>query len=56
MPPTSAKKHWSAVEPGQEFSIELEYDDTVYTAKTVSIKLRRHPETGVRRPDEKTGY
>ena len=38
---TPAHSHWSGVEPGESFVLELEFDEK-YAKRVVKVKMRRH--------------
>jgi hypothetical protein len=46
MPPTPAPKHWSNVQPGQEFDLILDWDPKTYASASVSVRLRRNITSG----------
>jgi hypothetical protein len=51
--PRPAALHWSRVEPGQAFTLTLEYDSEIYEgALEREVRLRRNAETGFSESDD----
>ena len=44
---TPTAKHWSGVDAGEPFTIELDYDGEVYKQASVKLHLRRNATSGL---------